>query len=130
MAQDQFTKEELQQIKALLEAERVRLEHDLQEFADPAKENRDDYHTRFPQYGNKDDENAAEVANFSDQLSLEQTLESQLADVRGALLRLEKGTHGTCRYCGNAIDKRRLLARPTSSSCIDCKKKMQEHGAV
>ncbi|MBI5798855.1 MAG: TraR/DksA C4-type zinc finger protein [Candidatus Yonathbacteria bacterium] len=130
MSDQKLTVAELKQIEIDLTKERERLEHDLLEFADPSKANRDDYQTRFPQFGNKDDENAAEVANFSDQLSLEQTLESQLADVRSALGRLAKGTYGACRYCGNPIDKRRLLARPTSGSCVECKKKMQDQGSV
>lgn len=129
MADTPLTQEEIATIKKDLETELARLDHELRDFADPKKEKRDDYDTRFPQFGSKDDENAAEVANFSDQLSLEQTLESQLADVRATLDRIAKGKYGACRYCGKLIDRRRLLARPTSSSCVECKKKMQEQGA-
>ncbi|MDZ4229867.1 MAG: TraR/DksA C4-type zinc finger protein, partial [Candidatus Veblenbacteria bacterium] len=74
-------------------------------------------------YGDKEDENASEVATFTDNLALGRTLEGTLDDVVAALERLQKGTYGKCRYCQKDIDERRLRARPESSSCIDCKKK-------
>ncbi len=38
-----------------------------------------------------------------------------------ALGRIEKGTYGECRTCGNDIDKPRLEAVPHASQCIKCK---------
>lgn len=81
------------------------------------------FDAEFPDYGDKEDENASEVATFTDNLALERTLEDSLEDVQAALVRLSKGTYGKCRYCGKEIDERRLRARPESSSCIECKKK-------
>lgn len=79
----------------------------------------------FPQFGSKDDENAAEVATFSDSLSLKEKIEEALQDVRRALARMKKGDYGTCRYCKKTIDERRLLARPESSSCVACKEELK-----
>lgn len=79
----------------------------------------------FPDYGSDDDENSAEVETFTTNLSLEKVLTSSLRDTESALLRIEKGTYGTCKYCGKLIDERRLLARPASSSCISCKEEMK-----
>ncbi len=76
---------------------------------------------RFPDYGDKDDESALEVAEFTDNLSIERTLEWNLEDVAAALLRLGSGTYGTCRYCSQPIDERRLRARPESGACVACK---------
>lgn len=39
-------------------------------------------------------------------------LRSLLADVNGALQRLDAGTYGTCLVCGKDIDPRRLAAIP------------------
>jgi RNA polymerase-binding transcription factor DksA len=39
-----------------------------------------------------------------------------------ALKRLEKGDYGVCRYCKKPIEEKRLLIRPTSSACVQCKK--------
>lgn len=78
----------------------------------------------WPEYGDKEDENAAEVATFSDKLSLHRTLEETLEDVETALQRIAKGTYGICKYCKQTIDERRLRARPESSSCVSCKTKL------
>ena len=75
----------------------------------------------FPDYGNDDDENSAEVETFTTNLSLEKVFASSLRDIDSALERIANGTYGTCKYCGQPIDERRLLARPASSSCISCK---------
>ena len=80
----------------------------------------------FPQFGDKEDENAAEVALFGDNLSLEQNCENELRDVNNALYRLEQGTYGVCKYCKKEIPINRLLARPASSSCIACKEKLSK----
>ena len=38
-----------------------------------------------------------------------------------ALNRIEKGTYGKCRSCGNGIKKQRLEAVPHATQCIKCK---------
>lgn len=82
----------------------------------------------FPSYGDKEDENAAEVAQYTANLSLEATLERMLTDAEAALQRIHKGTYGKCRYCGDDIDERRLVVRPSSSSCVACKQKLKATG--
>lgn len=79
----------------------------------------------FPNYGDDEDDSSAEVATFTTNLSLENTLEKALRDVESALERISDGTYGVCKYCNQEIDERRLLARPSSSSCISCKEKMK-----
>ena len=71
---------------------------------------------------NSDDDNASEISEYADEISIEARLEAELRDVAKALGAVEKGTYGTCKYCGKDIDIKRLAARPASSSCIDCKK--------
>lgn len=114
----------LEKIKKLLEEQKNELENELGRFAKKNIHNKDDYNSDFPEYGDKDDENSAEVAVFSDRLSLERKLESSLRDVNKALERIEKGNYGTCKYCDKPIAKKRLLARPASSACVECKKKL------
>ena len=80
---------------------------------------------RFPSYGDKDDDNAAEVAQYSGNLSLEDTLEHTYADVEAALKRVADGSYGICKYCGKEIEEPRLRVRPSSSSCIKCKQKLK-----
>lgn len=77
---------------------------------------------QFTNLGDKDDENAEEVATYSTNLTLERTLEASLRDVERALERVASGSYGICKYCNKEIDEKRLRARPSSSSCIECKK--------
>jgi len=76
----------------------------------------------FPEYGLGEDENAREIADFTANKPVEITLENELRDVKKSLKRLQEGTYGICKYCDKPIDEKRLLARPTSSSCVSCKK--------
>ncbi|MBI2551372.1 TraR/DksA C4-type zinc finger protein [Candidatus Uhrbacteria bacterium] len=111
----------------LLQEEKAHLEKELASFShrNPnAHETK--FETDFPNMGDKLDENASEVAQFSDNLSLEDELEKALRDVVSALGMIEKGTYGTCKYCKQSIDERRLEARPTSTSCISCKKTLTQ----
>lgn len=78
--------------------------------------------TQFPEYGSDEEENAAEVTDYETNLSIETGLKRSLRDTISALKRLEDGTYGLCKYCGNPIPEERLKARPTSSSCVTCKK--------
>jgi DnaK suppressor protein len=38
-----------------------------------------------------------------------------------ALQRIEDGTYGKCKECGERIGRERLRARPVTTLCIDCK---------
>jgi len=40
--------------------------------------------------------------------------------IRSALARLENGTYGECSKCGKPIDPRRLVALPTTTTCLRC----------
>ncbi len=115
----------LQTIKQKLLDRKHELEAELKEVAGSVSATSGETSASFPDYGNDDDENSAEVETFTTNLSLEKVLASSLRDVEAALQRIENGTYGICKYCGKPIDERRLLARPASSACIDCKEKMK-----
>src|SRR5450432_2205330 len=57
------------------------------------------------------------------QLKLKQTDAKILQAIEEALHRLDKGTYGVCRDCGEAIAEARLNAIPWTRSCITCKEK-------
>lgn len=124
MADTSFSQEFLDKIKEQLLAKKEDLENELQAFAEQDPKNKSDYEANFPEIGDKPDENAAEVTEYGNLITLEHTLEKALADVNEALGRLDKGKYGICKYCGEQINEKRLLARPVSSACIDCKKKL------
>lgn len=116
----------LEKIKKQLLKEKSKLEEQLTQFASKSIHNPDDYNAKFPEYGEKDEDNAVEVAQYSDNLTLERTLESELRDTNKALKSIEKGSYGICKYCKKPIDAKRLSARPTSSACIECKKQLTQ----
>jgi DnaK suppressor protein len=116
-----------EELKKILQDEKERLEKELKSFAhrNPKSTNAD-FETDFPNLGDKEDENASEVAQYSDNLSLENELEKELRDVDSALKLMDDDVYGQCKYCKQDIDERRLRARPTSSSCIQCKKTLTQ----
>lgn len=119
----------LKEIEIQLIEEKNRLERELAAFTNKNPHNPDDYNAKFtelPEGGGaaSEEENAYQVTTYSDNLSMERTLEGLLKDINKALKRIKSGEYGTCRHCTKTIDPKRLLARPTSSSCVDCKNKL------
>ena len=45
--------------------------------------------------------------------------------IEEALQRLEDGTFGICEECGEEIPLKRLMARPVTTLCIECKKEQE-----
>jgi DnaK suppressor protein len=59
------------------------------------------------------------------QLKLKQTDAKILQAIEEALDRIESGTYGGCRDCGEMIAPARLDAIPWTRSCIACKEKQK-----
>jgi DnaK suppressor protein len=57
------------------------------------------------------------------QLKLKQTDAKILQAIEEALVRMDKGTYGICRDCGEPIAAARLMAIPWTRVCIACKNK-------
>lgn len=49
-----------------------------------------------------------------------------LAKIDETLKRIERGEYGVCDECGEEIPFERLLARPVTTLCIDCKTEQEE----
>lgn len=45
--------------------------------------------------------------------------------IEDALERVEKGTFGICEECGEEISEKRLMARPVTTLCIECKREQE-----
>ncbi|MCI0479069.1 TraR/DksA family transcriptional regulator [Candidatus Uhrbacteria bacterium] len=116
-------KERMDHFKERLIEDKARLEQELEAIGskDPTQPSR--FQADYPESGsNSDDDNAAEISEYADEISIEARLDAELRDVNKALGAIEKGSYGVCKYCNKDIDEKRLEARPASSSCIDCKK--------
>jgi len=116
----------IDQIKAKLEEEKTGLEQDLADMGYSVNE-RGEESIAYPESGdNSSDDNAQEVTSLADTMSIAEKLKKELKDTNKALDAVQKGTYGTCKYCGKEISEKRLMARPTSSSCIECKKTLTQ----
>lgn len=115
-------KSELKKTKKILLEEKIRLERELSSIAEKKKNVADDFDSRFPNWGDDIDSNAAEVNDYSSRLGVEHSLEKLLRAVSAALLRVEDGTYGNCSKCGGKINAARLKAYPAATECIKCQK--------
>ena len=77
------------------------------------------------------DNHPADVASATLDREIDYTLEENsehvLAEIDGALERIESGSYGVCRTCGKPISEERLEAIPYANRCIDCKR-LEERG--
>lgn len=117
----------LDQIKEQLLKQKKQIMIDLGTLSREDEHEGDDRSASFPDYGDKPDENAQEISDYSTNVVTQRVLEKSLDDIEKALRNIEKGAYGTCKYCQNPINEKRLLARPTASSCISCKTELQEN---
>ncbi len=109
-----FSEEFLTKIRSILISEKSKIENELNTSPDTTGQ--------FPEYGDNMEDNAQEVTDYLSNKPVEMTLEKTLRDINSSLKRLDDGKYGICKYCDNPIQENRLLARPTSSSCVSCKK--------
>jgi DnaK suppressor protein len=63
---------------------------------------------------------------FSTELRLRDREKWLLGKINSAIERLDEGTINECEDCGEAIGYRRLLARPVTTLCIDCKEEREK----
>ena len=64
-------------------------------------------------------------SNRNFQLRIRDRERKLLNKIREALDRLETGTFGICEECGEEIEVKRLVARPVTTLCIDCKSRQE-----
>lgn len=115
----------LEILKIKLEEKKAELIKQLDNIGHRVKGSEINFDSDFPEYGDSLEDSAAEVADYANNLSLERDLEKQLRDVEKSLKKITDGGYGVCSYCGQEIEIDRLMARPESSACVACKKKLQ-----
>jgi DnaK suppressor protein len=50
--------------------------------------------------------------------------------VKEALDRVDSGTFGICESCGRPISEKRLMARPVTTLCIECKTEREDQERI
>lgn len=102
----------LGEMKKRLQEEKGNLEKELGSFSKKGKAGH--FEATKPEVGDVYDENAQEVTELQNELSIEPTLEKRLARVEKALARLNDGTYGICD--GAETSEARLEADPSAGA--------------
>jgi RNA polymerase-binding protein DksA len=97
-------------IKKLLEERQCELTGRIEEIDDDLREHEED----------DSEERATEIAGDEVLEELGNASVREIQQIQAALVRLEKGTYGTCTRCGKKIGERRLQAIPEAALCITC----------
>jgi len=109
---------ELLDLQARLRATAAGLEHE---------QSLDDESGELPTWG--PDELADHASDTYDRElddTLEENAEQILREIEGALTRIDDGTYGTCRVCGNEIPPERLEAVPYATLCVEDKRRLEQ----
>jgi len=115
--------EKLKRIKDKLIAKKRFIISQLKKFAKINRKVKNDFETKFPDVGDHKGENAIEVSNYEDNLSVEHTLEDELKKIGSALKKTSNGTYGVCSVCKNRISPKRLEIMPEATLCVKCSEK-------
>lgn len=115
----------LKEMETTLQNELEKLNAELSRIA-PQVTKSDAFDADYNTLGDKEDESADKAAEIGDNLSLENELSTAIRDIHGALKAIQNGTYGMCKYCKQPIDEARLQVRPTSTSCVACKKTLTQ----
>ncbi len=67
---------------------------------------------------------------FSTEMRLHDREKFLLGKIKKQILRLEAGNIDECDDCGEVISFRRLMARPVTTLCIDCKEQSEKAEAA
>lgn len=117
-------KKDLEKQKEKLLKEKEDIEKLLFSFASKNKGIKGDWKTKFPYFGDEtieQEENADEVEEYNNLLSVEYRLELRSLDVKRALEKIErKKSYGICEKCGKEIEEGRLKALPEAKFCSKC----------
>jgi len=117
-----WTAKELRAVRAELEADVVRLLHEISvaesELAGLMRDAGD---------GSGDDQADAGTKTFEreQEISLANNARVMFEQSEHALRRIDDRTYGICESCGNPIGKNRLLAFPRATLCMPCKSKQE-----
>jgi len=121
-----MTQQEKDKLKELLLKEKAAIEAELAKFADKNPLIEDDYKTRFPKIADASDtsdERAQDVTEYERERAIEQNLELRLKEISDTMKKLDGDEYGLCSNCQLPIEKPRLQAMPTVSSCFSCASK-------
>ena len=114
------------QLKKQLLEEKAKIESDIGEVAEQnhKSKGRSRWSIRLPFFGKRQtaeqDENADQVEEYIEELSVERQLEIRVSDIDSALSKIENGTYGKCEKCDKEIEESRLKVNPEARTHTKC----------
>ena len=117
---------ELGRFRALLLAERDRLEAELQEIGHrTARMDESERASELSGYEDHPADLASETFEREKDLAIGESVESTLRKVVTALAKIDGGTYGVCDVCARPIKKARLNALPFATLCLNCQDRLE-----
>lgn len=113
-----LTEEQTEQLRAVLMAERQRLLRNAQDGLSFSM-------NRERNIGRDSIDESMEEELFSTELRLRDREKWLLGKIDGALERLRSASIDECEDCGERIGFKRLMARPVTTLCIECKERQE-----
>lgn len=77
---------------------------------------------KYPQYGEDEEDNLQELADYESNLIIDTNFEDLLGKINTALGAIDNATYGQCTKCQKAIEENRLKAIPWAEVCMECNK--------
>src|SRR5215813_9748375 len=114
-----LTEQQQAQLREVLEGERRRL-------VENAKDGLQFSMNRERNIGRDSIDESMEEEIFSTELRLRDREKFLLGKIDEALRRLDENSIDECEDCGETIGFKRLLARPVTTFCIDCKEEREK----
>ncbi len=119
----------MESLRGTLLERRERIEAELDQMGDEIRSFAD---TQEPDVGAKnhmadDGTNVFETERLA---TISDDLRDVLAQVNGALARMEDGTFGICQRCGQRVGEERLEAFPHVAFCIECQTILEREHAL
>ena len=113
------TMKEITYYKEILEAEKIKLETELQTIGRRNPSNPNDWEAVPQETGLEADESdtAEQIKGYEDNTAILMDLETRYNEVLTALGRIEERTYGTCSVSGEEIEEDRLEANPAADTC-------------
>ncbi len=117
---------ELRELRTWLEAERARLEAELEEIERrTARMDESERANELSAYEDHPADLASETFEREKDLAIGESVEGMLHKVITALEKIERGTYGVCDACSRPIKKARLKALPFATLCLDCQDRLE-----
>ncbi len=110
-----------EKLREKLREAKEKLERRLDSLGKRSKKVKGDWITPYPKFdGGGIEEEADEVEEYGNILSVGYTLELELKKINDSLEKIKKGQYGICEKCKKPISQARLRAYPQAAFCKKC----------